>query len=72
MSRLAHYRESLGFDRAKHIPFTRLYSIKCSACAALVINSIPAHETGCPNATVECNGCNERIPANHRYCGDCR
>ena len=71
MSRLAYYRDVLGFDRSAYIPFTRQYKIRCSSCAALVINGTPCHERGCPAATHECNGCNERIPVNQRYCQDC-
>jgi hypothetical protein len=51
MTRLAYYRDALGFDRAEHIPFTRQYRIRCSQCDALVINGRPCHETGCPNTT---------------------
>jgi hypothetical protein len=72
MSRLAYYRDTLGFDESWNIPFTREYRIRCSACEALVINGVPCHETGCTHATHECNGCNERIPTNQRYCADCR
>lgn len=71
MSRLSFYRDTLGFDRAQHIPFTRQYRIQCGSCASIVVNGIPLHERGCPNDTRECNGCNARIPANHRYCNDC-
>ena len=49
MSRLSYYRNVLGFDNATNIPFTCKYRIRCSQCAALVINGIPCHETGCPN-----------------------
>lgn len=49
-SRLTHYRDDLGFDRAEHIPFTKRYHIGCSQCEALVINGIACHETGCPHA----------------------
>jgi hypothetical protein len=45
--------------------------IRCSQCEALVVNGIPIHESGCPNETVECRGCNARIPKGHRYCEDC-
>ena len=48
-SRLARYQDIQGFDRTEHIPFTKRYRIRCSQCAALVINNIPCHETGCPN-----------------------
>ena len=49
MTRLAHYRDILGFDRTYHIPFTREYRIKCSQCEAFVINNTPTHEHGCPH-----------------------
>lgn len=62
--------EYRGFDSSrkdgKHI------SVGCSQCAALVINGIPCHETGCPNAKHECHGCNNLIPVNQKYCEDCR
>ena len=45
--------------------------LACSQCEALVINGIATHETGCPNATHECNGCNTRVPQNQRYCANC-
>ena len=53
MTRLAYYRDMLGFDQAKHIPFTKTYRIKCSQCEALVINGVPCHETGCPHVRRE-------------------
>ena len=49
MSRLSYYRNVLGFDNATNIPFSARYRIRCSQCAALVINGVPCHETGCPN-----------------------
>ena len=55
MTRLAYYRDMLGFDQAKHIPFTKTYRIKCSQCEALVINGVPCHETGCPHVWQEDN-----------------
>jgi len=60
-----------GFDLSEHIPFTRQYRVRCSQCEACVINGIACHEHGCPNATHECNGCNEIIPQRQRYCQDC-
>jgi len=45
--------------------------VSCFQCQATVINGIPCHETGCPMAKHECNGCNEVIPTNQRYCQDC-
>lgn len=62
----------MGFDLAKHIPFTKRFHVGCSSCQALSINGHPTHETGCPNARHECRGCNQLIPVNQRYCGDCQ
>jgi hypothetical protein len=45
--------------------------VTCDHCHAVVINGIPCHEHGCPNAMHECNGCNELIPMRQRYCADC-
>lgn len=65
-----YLRDVLGFDLSTS---TRAGSrVECSQCAAAVINGIPAHETGCPNATHECAGCNARIPVRQRYCEECR
>lgn len=61
-----------GFDEAAHIPFTRQYRVRCSSCDACVVNGFPLHERTCPNDTHECNGCNAVIPANQRYCENCR
>ena len=56
------------FDRSN------LISVACSQCAALVINGVACHETGCPNAMKECRGCNNLIPARPwaKYCEDCQ
>lgn len=61
----------LGFSDSEHIPFTRQYRVKCHSCEALVINGTPTHETGCREATHECHGCFETIPARQRYCSNC-
>jgi len=61
-----------GFDRAAHVPFTRSFRIACSQCAAVALNGGPTHESGCPNDTHECNGCNAIVPARVKYCEDCR
>lgn len=46
---------------------------RCSACAVAVINGIPCHEAGCPNARHACIGCGELLPRSAgRYCADCR
>ena len=62
---------SLGFDLSKHVPFTRRFTVRCSQCAALAINGVPCHETGCPNQRHECHGCNATVPRGVRYCEDC-
>lgn len=62
---------ALGFDLSA--PSSgRNYSVRCSQCAALVINGMPAHETGCPHAMHECHGCNTLVPVRVRYCEDCQ
>ena len=48
MSKVERLRR-MGFDRSEHIPFTRTHHVRCSCCAALVINGTPCHENGCPN-----------------------
>ena len=57
-----------GFDLASHVPFTREYRVRCSQCQACAINGMACHETGGPNMTRECGGCNATIPARSRYC----
>lgn len=61
-----------GFDASKHKPFTSNFYVRCSQCQAMCINGVATHEHGCPNAKHECSGCNEVIPANQKYCQDCR
>lgn len=63
-----------GFDRtrARETAFGLLISPRCSRCEALVINGVAAHETGCPNQTHECAGCNAIVPRNVKYCEDCQ
>lgn len=67
---------NLGFDLSalgrEESPGIFTVDVGCSCCDALCINSTPTHERGCPNAVHECNGCNELIPMNQRYCADCR
>lgn len=70
-SRLAYVRDVLGFDLSTQAPFQPI-RVRCSQCEALAINGVPCHETGCPNATHECRGCNARIPVRQRYCENCR
>ncbi len=53
MSKLAYYRDTLGFDNATNVLFTSSYRIRCSQCEALVINGVPAHERRCPNTPRE-------------------
>jgi hypothetical protein len=61
----------LGFDRTC-ILREGFLKVRCSQCEALFINGIATHEHGCPNALHECQGCNELVPVNVRYCEECR
>jgi hypothetical protein len=63
--------EGLGFDRSSQWPGTHRFAVACSCCHALVVNGTPTHESGCPNAMHECNGCNVLVPVRQRYCADC-
>lgn len=62
---------SQGFDLTERVGHKNQYRIRCSQCEAVAINGVACHERGCPNATHECKGCNERIPMNQRYCQEC-
>lgn len=66
-----HTPRAQGFDESYHIPFTKTYKVRCSQCAALAINGLACHETGCPNETFECKGCNATL-SYRGYCEDCR
>jgi len=48
MSRLQSIRDQ-GFDKSVRLGTKSLY-VGCSQCEALVVNGIPTHERGCPNA----------------------
>jgi hypothetical protein len=40
-----------GFDRSSCSQDEECsFRVRCSQCEALVINGVPCHETGCPNA----------------------
>jgi hypothetical protein len=71
MSRLAEL-VARGFDFSTAIPFKTAWHVRCSQCEALCINGVATHETGCPNATHECRGCNEILPMRVEWCEDCR
>lgn len=60
-----------GFDASTRIAFTKHCCVRCSHCAVIVINGVPAHEHGCPNAMHECKGCNALIPERADWCADC-
>ena len=62
--------QSRGFDNAYHVPFTKTFHVGCSQCEAQAINGVACHETGCPNQTYECKGCNT-ILSYRGYCQDC-
>lgn len=71
MSKIEEFRRH-GFDKTTNILFTRRYRVACSCCEALVINGMATHETGCPNARRECDGCGDLIANNRRYCDSCQ
>jgi hypothetical protein len=48
-SRLAHLRDTLGFDESTVVSFSKETRIKCSQCEALAVNGVATHERGCPN-----------------------
>ena len=54
--------EALGFDLSESDGEGYL-RVRCSCCAAMVINSTPCHERGCPNQSRECRECGCLIPA---------
>lgn len=63
-----------GFDQSSIVVSTGepvRYRPRCSQCETLVINGVPCHETGCPNQTFECKGCNNRVSRRGAYCEDC-
>lgn len=60
-----------GFDESRHIPFTKSYRVRCSACEAVSINGVACHETGCTNQRFECRGCNTLLDY-RGYCQDCQ
>jgi RNA polymerase subunit RPABC4/transcription elongation factor Spt4 len=59
-----------GFDHVEPRKGGYIY-VGCSQCEALVINGVACHETGCPNATHECHGCNAIVPMRQKYCAEC-
>ncbi len=61
----------LGFDTSRESDEHSGFQVRCSQCQALVINGVPTHEHGCPNAVHECAGCNELIPMKQKYCQSC-
>lgn len=44
----------------------------CDQCQAAMINGVFCHETGCPNQTWECKGCNAPVKRAGAYCEDCQ
>ena len=52
--------------------FSKAVRLMCSQCEACVINGVACHETGCPNETHECHGCNAIVPRRVRYCEECQ
>ena len=64
-----HRLEELGFDQSCQDGYA--WHVSCSQCAALVINGVPCHETGCPNQTTECEECGQTIPKRDCLCESC-
>jgi hypothetical protein len=62
-----------GFDLS-YVVRGGMLRVKCSQCESAVINGIAAHETGCPNVTHECKGCNEVLQGRRfpEYCESCQ
>lgn len=52
----------LGFDLSRAVRFERAAIVRCSQCEALVINDVPTHERGCPNAPRTCRECGDMVP----------
>lgn len=46
---LAQRLRDKGFDQSKYDRSDGTTRVGCSQCAAVVINGVPCHETGCPN-----------------------
>lgn len=53
-SRVQRLRDA-GFDDSEAIPFEHKWRVRCSQCAALVVNGYPTHERGCPNVPRDTN-----------------
>ena len=49
VSTVQHLRDR-GFDDSEAVPFETRWRVRCSQCAAAVIQGLACHETGCPNA----------------------
>lgn len=62
---------ALGFDLSTQTHNDPHVHIRCSQCEALVVNNVPTHESGCPNAVHECRGCNALISMRRTYCPEC-
>jgi len=46
--------------------------VKCSQCAASVINGVPVHERTCPNENYACSDCDAgRVRRKGSQCQDC-
>jgi hypothetical protein len=60
-----------GFDRCEVNEDSGGVTVRCSQCDALVLCGVACHETGCPNASHECRGCNARLTGRREWCDDC-
>lgn len=43
---------------------------RCDSCAALMINGVYCHETGCPNTPRHCEECGSPCDPGQRFCSD--
>lgn len=42
-----------GFDESEYDRAAQCLRVRCSQCQALVIQGLPCHERGCPNACTD-------------------
>lgn len=86
MRDITYYTETMGFDASEVVVGEcdhpgcvsieclnerTCARVRCSQCAAVSINGVPCHETGCPNARGECAECDAPVPKRQRVCESC-
>lgn len=60
---LAEAQENAGDDEGTETD-------RCDSCAALMINGVYCHETGCPNTPRHCAECGSPCDHGQRFCSD--